>query len=42
MIIAFGANGNFGFWTEGGDTIVACCTDATRPVIFKIEKIVTV
>jgi uncharacterized repeat protein (TIGR04076 family) len=40
VIIAFGANGNFGFWTEGGNTIIACCTDATRPVIFKIEKVI--
>lgn len=38
-IIAFGAGGNFGFWLENKNQIIACCTDATRPVYFKIEKI---
>ncbi len=38
-IAAYYANGNFGMWTQGGDTIIACCTDGTRPVYFKIEKI---
>jgi len=26
-------------WNQGGHTIIACCTDGTRPVYFKIEKI---
>jgi uncharacterized repeat protein (TIGR04076 family) len=38
IIIAFGADGNFGMWTDGGEVILACCTDGTRPVYFKIEK----
>ena len=39
VIAAFYANGKFDMWTEGGRTIVACCTDGTRPVYFKIEAI---
>jgi uncharacterized repeat protein (TIGR04076 family) len=39
VLVAFFANGNFGMGTQGGDVIVACCTDGTRPVYFKIEKI---
>jgi uncharacterized repeat protein (TIGR04076 family) len=39
VLVAFFANGNFGMWNEGGDVIIACCTDGTRPVYFKIEKI---
>lgn len=39
VIAAYYANGNFSMWTQGGDTIIACCTDGTRPVYFKIEKI---
>ncbi len=41
VLVGFGANGNFGMWVEGGNTIIACCTDGTRPVYFKIEKIET-
>ena len=39
VLIAFFSGGNFGMWTEGGDTILACCSDGTRPVYFKIEKL---
>lgn len=39
VIAAFYANGKFDMWTEGGRTIVACCTDGTRPVYFKIQAI---
>ncbi|HWQ45233.1 MAG TPA: TIGR04076 family protein [Longilinea sp.] len=39
VIVAFYANGKFDMWTQGGDVIIACCTDGTRPVYFKIEKI---
>ena len=38
-LVGFAADGNFGMWYERKDTIIACCTDGTRPVIFKIEKI---
>jgi len=39
-LVGFAADGNFGMWYERNDTIIACCTDGTRPVVFKIEKIV--
>lgn len=39
VLVAYFTNGSFGMWTEGGDVIIACCTDGTRPVYFKIEKI---
>ncbi|MCX7821663.1 MAG: TIGR04076 family protein [Brevinematales bacterium] len=38
-LVGFGADGNFGMWYEDKNTIIACCTDGTRPVYFKIEKI---
>jgi len=39
VLVAYYANGSFDMWTEGGNTTIACCTDGTRPVFFKIEKI---
>jgi uncharacterized repeat protein (TIGR04076 family) len=39
-LVGFAADGNFGMWYQDPNTIIACCTDGTRPVIFKIEKIV--
>jgi len=39
VVSAYFADGNFGMWYEGGDTIIACCTDGTRPVYFKIDKL---
>jgi len=41
VLVGFGADGNFGMWNQNGDCIIACCTDGTRPVTFKIEKIVS-
>ncbi len=38
-LIGFFAGGDFGMWYQRKDVIIACCTDGTRPVIFKIEKI---
>lgn len=38
-LIGFFADGDFGMWYQRKDVIIACCTDGTRPVIFKIEKI---
>lgn len=31
--------GNFEGWMKDENTMLACCTDAIRPVIFKIERI---
>jgi len=39
VLVAYYANGSFDMWNQGGHTIIACCTDGTRPVYFKIEKI---
>jgi len=38
-LVGFATGGNFGFWYRDPNSIIACCTDGTRPVIFKIEKI---
>jgi uncharacterized repeat protein (TIGR04076 family) len=37
-LVGFGANGNFGMWSKNKNVLISCCTDATRPVYFKIEK----
>ncbi len=39
VLVAYYAGGNFGMWYQNGNQIIACCTDGTRPVYFKIEKI---
>jgi uncharacterized repeat protein (TIGR04076 family) len=39
VLVAYSAGGSFGEWYEGGDTVIACCTDGTRPVYFKLEKL---
>ncbi len=39
VLSAFYANGSFDMWVQGGDTILACCTDGTRPVYFEIQKL---
>lgn len=38
-IVGFGSGGSFGMWYDDPNLIMACCTDATRPVYFKIEKL---
>ena len=38
-LVGFAADGNYGMWYENKNTIIACCTDGTRPVYFKIEKV---
>jgi uncharacterized repeat protein (TIGR04076 family) len=38
-LIAYWAGGKFGEWYEGGNTIIACCSDGTRPVYFKLDKL---
>ncbi|HNR47527.1 MAG TPA: TIGR04076 family protein [Anaerolineaceae bacterium] len=39
VLVGYAAGGNFGMWYEDGNCLIACCTDGTRPVYFKIEKI---
>ena len=31
--------GSFKEWMKDENTIIACCTDAFRPVVFKLERI---
>jgi uncharacterized repeat protein (TIGR04076 family) len=38
-LVGFASGGNFGMWYQDPNSIIACCTDGTRPVIFQIEKI---
>jgi uncharacterized repeat protein (TIGR04076 family) len=38
-LVGFATDGNFGFWYKEPNSIIACCTDGTRPVIFRINKI---
>jgi len=33
------SRGNFEGWMKDDKTMITCCTDAIRPVTFKIEKI---
>ena len=39
ILVGFAADGNYGMWYQNKDIIIACCSDGTRPVYFKIEKI---
>jgi uncharacterized repeat protein (TIGR04076 family) len=39
VLMAFYAGGSFDMWVEGGSPILACCSDGTRPVYFRIEKL---
>jgi uncharacterized repeat protein (TIGR04076 family) len=39
VLVTYFAGGDFGMWTEDGGTTIACCTDGTRPVYFKIERL---
>ncbi|MDP3179891.1 MAG: TIGR04076 family protein [Spirochaetaceae bacterium] len=39
VVVGYFADGDFGMWYRNGKEIIACCTDGTRPVIFKIEKL---
>jgi uncharacterized repeat protein (TIGR04076 family) len=39
-LVGFAADGNFGMWYQDKNSIIACCTDGTRPVYFKIDKLV--
>ncbi len=38
VLVGFAADGNFGMWSQNKNSLLSCCTDATRPVIFKVEK----
>jgi uncharacterized repeat protein (TIGR04076 family) len=38
VLVAYFANGSFDMWNQGGNKILACCSDGTRPVYLEIEK----
>jgi len=31
--------GNYGTWMKNENMFITCCTDGTKPVVFKIERI---
>ncbi len=38
-IFTLSANGKFSGWMKNEHSIIACCTDGIRPVVFKVERI---
>jgi uncharacterized repeat protein (TIGR04076 family) len=34
-----GGRGFYGDWMKDPDTMIACCNDGIRPVIFKLERV---
>lgn len=41
-LVVFRSGGNMGDsfkWMKENNTVIACCTDGIRPVVFKIERI---
>jgi len=32
-------NGNFSTWMKNENKFITCCTDGTKPVIFKVERL---
>jgi uncharacterized repeat protein (TIGR04076 family) len=32
--------GDFGTWMKDKNTFITCCTDGTKPVVFKVERLV--
>jgi uncharacterized repeat protein (TIGR04076 family) len=39
VILTLRSQGNFMPWMNDKDTIIACCTDGIRPVIFEVKRI---
>jgi uncharacterized repeat protein (TIGR04076 family) len=39
VVVAYVADGDFSMWNQGGNKILACCSDGTRPVYFEIERL---
>ena len=34
-----GQGGNFAGWSKDQDSLIRCCTDGIRPVVFEVKKI---
>ena len=39
VLVTLMRGGDFTPWMSDKDTIIACCTDALKPVVFKVERI---
>ena len=39
VLLTLKSAGNFSPWMKDKNTIIACCTDGIRPVVFKVERI---
>ena len=39
MVMTIMLGGNFGNWMADKHTMIACCTDGTKPVVFKLERV---
>jgi uncharacterized repeat protein (TIGR04076 family) len=39
LVFALGSNGSFPTWMKNENSIIGCCTDGIRPVVFKIERV---
>ena len=39
LVFALSSDGSFPTWMKNENSIIGCCTDGIRPVIFKIERI---
>jgi uncharacterized repeat protein (TIGR04076 family) len=38
-VITLASKGTFGLWMKDDKTIITCCTDGIRPVVFKVQRI---
>ena len=38
-VITLASKGTFGYWMKDDKSIIQCCTDGIRPVVFKVERI---
>ena len=39
VILTLRSGGSFSPWMKKDNTIIACCSDGIRPVVFKIERL---
>ncbi len=38
-VLALNSGGSFSPWMKADNTLIACCSDGIRPVIFRIERL---
>jgi uncharacterized repeat protein (TIGR04076 family) len=39
LVFTLASNGSFPTWMKNENSIIGCCTDGIRPVVFNIERI---